>query len=146
LTDVVFIGAGLSVLAWRAFLQRRAFLRDSLVATGVIVALTVGVTRSVTSRKFVFELAASLRGIAGGLQHRGTESVLDHACEVATVYVGAWRFLLSPVYRRKKLDEWRGARETLSGNLTMAVEILAAVAVGAPRCGWSSSLPETGRG
>lgn len=39
-TSFVFIGAGLSVLAWRAFLRRRAFLRDSLVATGVIVALT----------------------------------------------------------------------------------------------------------
>ncbi len=36
----VVIGAGLSVRAWRAFLRRRAFLRDSLVATGVIVALT----------------------------------------------------------------------------------------------------------
>ena len=39
-TSCVFIGAGLSVLAWRTFLRRRAFLRESLVATGVIVALT----------------------------------------------------------------------------------------------------------
>ena len=36
----VVIGVALSVFAWRAFLRRRAFLRDSIVATGVIVALT----------------------------------------------------------------------------------------------------------
>lgn len=56
--------------------------------------------------------------------------MLDHAGEVATVCVGAWRFLLSPVYRRKKLDEWRGSRETLGGKLTMGIEILAALAIG----------------
>lgn len=56
--------------------------------------------------------------------------MLDHAGELATVCVGAWMFLLSPVYRRKKLDEWRGARQTLGGKLTMTAEILAALAIG----------------
>ena len=56
--------------------------------------------------------------------------MLDHAGEIATVSVGAWRFLLSPVFRRKKLDEWRNARQTLGGKLTMGIEILAALAIG----------------
>jgi hypothetical protein len=56
--------------------------------------------------------------------------MLDHAGEALLVLVGAWRFLLSTTYRRRKIAEWRATQSTLGGKATIASEILAAIMIG----------------
>jgi hypothetical protein len=56
--------------------------------------------------------------------------MFEHSGEALLVLVAAWRFWLSRSYRRKKLNEWRATRESLSGKLVIAGEILAAIMIG----------------
>jgi hypothetical protein len=57
-------------------------------------------------------------------------NVLDHAGDILLIFVGFWRFLLSPAYRATKLAEWRLARRTSTGLEWAALEIVAAIAFG----------------
>jgi len=66
--------------------------------------------------------------------------MLEHLGEALTVFVGAWRFLLSPSYRERKLAEWREALPTLSGKAVIASEIIAATAIGVLLPLWLISL------
>lgn len=62
--------------------------------------------------------------------------LLEHAGDVLVLFVGFWRFLLSPRYRQNKLVEWREARRSRSGPVLVALEIVAAVVFGVALPAW----------
>ena len=56
--------------------------------------------------------------------------MLEHSGEALAILVGFWRFVLNRGYRQQKIGEWRQARRSLGGVLIIALEIVAAVAIG----------------
>ena len=56
--------------------------------------------------------------------------MLDHAGEALVLLAGFWRFVLSGMYRQRKIDEWRETSGSVAGRLAVAAEILVGVVIG----------------
>ena len=56
--------------------------------------------------------------------------MLDHAGEALVVLAGFWRFVLSGMYRQRKIEEWRGLSGSVGGCLAVAAEMLVGVVIG----------------